>query len=30
VEWREYAKDHGLDDRREIPDIRAFVNGCLG
>jgi phospholipase/carboxylesterase len=29
VEWREYVKDHGLDDRREIPEIRAFVSGCL-
>jgi phospholipase/carboxylesterase len=29
AEWREYAKDHGLDDRRELPDIRAFILRCL-
>jgi phospholipase/carboxylesterase len=25
LDWREYAKDHGVDPLRELPDIRAFL-----
>jgi len=25
VDWREYAKDHGLDPERELGDIAAFI-----
>jgi phospholipase/carboxylesterase len=25
LDWREYAKDHGLDPQRELGDLRAFL-----